>query len=233
MTPIPLSRTALARLPEGIARPTYDPAAVRPGIVHLGLGGFHRAHMARYTHDLMTLGPEAAGWGIVGAGLLPSDATLHEALAAQDRLYALVERGGEGETVTVIGALAGLAIGPAVLDAIDGPDIRIVSLTVTANGYGLNPATKALDPDHPAIARDLAAPRTPGSAVGVLVEAYRRRMIAGRPAFSAMSCDNIQGNGHVLRAAVLGFAALIDPALADWIEANAASPRPWSTASRQ
>jgi len=224
MTPIPLFRTALAHLPEAIARPTYDLAAVRPGIVHLGLGGFHRAHMARYTHDLMTLRPEAAGWGIVGAGLLALDAALHEALAAQDRLYALVERGRDGEGVTVIGALAGLATGPAVLEAIDGPGIRIVSLTVTANGYGLNPATKALDPEHPAIARDIAAPRTPGSAVGVLVEAYRRRMIAGRPAFSAMSCDNIQGNGHVLRAAVLAFAALVDPALADWIAVNARFP---------
>jgi len=224
MTAIPISRPALAHLPDDVARPTYDLAAVRPGIVHLGLGGFHRAHMARYTHDLMMLRPEAAGWGIVGAGLLPSDAPLHEALGAQDRLYTLVERGGADETVTVIGSLAGLATGPVVLDAIDGPGIRIVSLTVTANGYGLNPATKALDPSHPAIARDLASPRTPGSAVGVIVEGFRRRMIAGRPAFSAMSCDNIQGNGHVLRAAVLGFAALIDPALADWIEANARFP---------
>jgi mannitol 2-dehydrogenase len=224
MSPFPLSRVSLWRLAATIERPSYDLAALRPGIVHLGLGGFHRAHMARYTHDLMTLRSDAAAWGIVGAGLLPSDADLHTALAAQDRLYALIERGGVGERVTVIGSLAGLTSRADVLDAIDGPGVRIVSLTVTANGYGLSPATKQLDPDNPAIARDLATPRTPGSAVGVLVEAFRRRMIAGRPAFSAMSCDNIQGNGQVLRGAVLAFAGLVDPALADWIAANARFP---------
>src|SRR5579871_1486583 len=103
MAPTPLSRASLPRLAAGIERPRYDLAAVRPGIVHLGLGGFHRAHMAGYTHDLMTLRPEATAWGIVGAGLLPSDAGLLAALAAQDRLYALVERGGADERVTVIG----------------------------------------------------------------------------------------------------------------------------------
>ncbi|MEJ0066469.1 MAG: mannitol dehydrogenase family protein [Caulobacteraceae bacterium] len=224
MPPIPLSRTALPRLADAIARPTYDLAAVRPGIVHLGLGGFHRAHMARYTHDLMARRPDARGWGIVGAGLLPTDRALQEALAAQDRLYSLVERGGAEERVTVIGSLAGLAGADDVPAAIDGPDIRIVSLTVTANGYGLNSATKALDPDNPAIARDLADLERPRSAIGVLVEALRRRKLAGRPAFSAMSCDNIQGNGQVLRRAVLAFAGLRDPALADWISAKARFP---------
>jgi mannitol 2-dehydrogenase len=224
MSPIPLSRTALPRLPATIARPAYDLASLWPGIVHLGLGGFHRAHMARYTHDLMNLRSDATAWGIVGAGFLPSDRALHAALAAQDRLYALVERGGAEEQVTVIGSLAGLASADNVLAAIDGPGVRIVSLTVTANGYGLNPATKRLDPANPAIAHDLADPGRPVSAVGVLVEGLRRRLAAGRPAFSAMSCDNIQGNGAVLRGAVLAFAGLRDPALADWIEAHARFP---------
>src|ERR1700761_812981 len=100
MTPIPLSRTALPRLAGAIARPAYDLAAMRPGIVHLGLGGFHRAHMARYTHDLMGRRADAGDWGIVGAGLLPSDAGLQASLAAQDRLYTLVERDGRGETAS-------------------------------------------------------------------------------------------------------------------------------------
>src|ERR1700723_3238724 len=103
MPPIPLSRAPLPRLPAPIARPSYDLAAVRPGIVHLGLGGFHRAHVARLTHDLMTRRPEAARWGIVGVGLRPEDRALHAALAAQDRLYSLVERDGRSEDVTVIG----------------------------------------------------------------------------------------------------------------------------------
>jgi mannitol 2-dehydrogenase len=224
MAPSPLCRDTLARLDPGVARPSYDLAAVSGGIVHLGLGGFHRAHMARYTHDLMTLRREAVAWGIVGAGLLPADGALHEALAAQDRLYTLVERSGEDESVSIIGALAGLAYGADVLEAIDAPAVRIVSLTVTANGYGLNPATKALDPDNAAIVRDLAAPASPRSPIGVVVEALRRRMVTGRPAFSAMSCDNLQGNGQVLRGAVLAFAALRDLRLADWIAGHAHFP---------
>jgi len=228
MEPIPLSRDTLPRLPAHVARPAYDPAAVRPGIVHLGLGGFHRAHMARLAHDLMTRRPEAAAWGIVGVGLRESDRALHLALAAQDRLYCLVERDGQSEDVTVIGALAGL-VGAwdgagAVLDAIDAPDIRIVSLTVTGAGYGLNPATGRLNPDDASIVHDLAAPERPHSAVGVVVEALRRRMIAGRAPFTVMSCDNLQGNGEVLRGAVLDFAARRDPRLADWIAAHGRFP---------
>ena len=228
MAPIRLSREAITRLPPHVARPTYDLEAVSPGIVHLGLGGFHRAHMARFTHDLMCLRPGASSWGILGAGLMPGDSALHAALAAQDRLYSLVERDGAAETVTVIGALAGLVgaweTTAPLLAAIDAPGVRIVSLTVTANGYGLNPATRSLDPAHPLIAQDLARPDTPRSAVGVLVEALRRRRIAGRPAFTALSCDNIQGNGAVLRAAVLDFARRREPALADWIEARGRFP---------
>ena len=225
MEPITLARANLGRLPVDLLRPAYDPAAIRAGIVHLGLGGFHRAHMARFTHDLMDLRPDASAWGIVGAGLLPADAALQTALAAQDRLYTVVERDGASERATVIAALGGLAHGgAAALEQIDVPGVRIVSLTVTANGYGLDLATKTLDTENAAIARDLASPRAPETPIGVLVEAFRRRRAAGRPAFTAMSCDNIQGNGHVLKAAVLAFAGHLDPLLADWIAANAAFP---------
>jgi len=228
MDHIPLSRGTLSQLPTQVARPAYDLAAIRPGIVHLGLGGFHRAHMARLTHDLMQLRSGAGVWGVVGVGLRESDRPLHEALAAQDRLYSLVERDGQSEDVTVIGALAGLVgawDGAAgVLDAIDAPDVRIVSLTVTGAGYGLNPATGTLDPAEPSIAHDLATPEAPRSAVGVAVEALRRRMVAGRTPFTAMSCDNLQGNGEVLRGAVLDFAARRDPKLADWIATRGRFP---------
>ena len=217
MEMIPLSRATLGRLAPDIHVPTYDPAAVEPGIVHLGLGGFHRAHMARFTHGLMEIRPEALAWGIVGAGLLPADRRMYEALAPQDGLYTLVERSGTVETVTVIGAIAEVIhagdSSAALLDAIDRPAIRIVSLTVTENGYCLNAATKRLDPGHRLIVGDLADPQHPHSAIGIIAEAYRRRMVAGRAAFTALSCDNIQHNGNVLRQAVLDFAALRDPAL--------------------
>jgi mannitol 2-dehydrogenase len=223
-----LSRASLASLRPAIVRPKYDLATVSAGIVHLGFGGFHRAHMARYTHDLMECRGDAAEWGIVGVGLLPADIGTRDALTPQDGLYTLVERQDEDETATVIGSVCGVifAAESAVeaLSAMDDPAIRIVSLTVTENGYCLNAATKTLDPDHPAILHDLAHPEAPSSAIGMIVEAYRRRMVTGEPAFTAMSCDNIQRNGSVLRQAVLALAAWRAPGLAAWIDANASFP---------
>lgn len=228
MTPIPLCRANLDRLPDGAERPGYDVSQVRAGIVHLGLGGFHRAHMARYTHELMTRDPEALGWGIAGAGLMPGDKAMRDALAPQDWLYTLVERDGVDERASVIGSLTAVIFAgedsAALLTAIDRPEIRIVSLTVTEHGYCLNRATKKLDLDHPLIAHDLANPEHPKSAIGIIVEAYRRRMARGAKPFTALSCDNIQHNGDVLRSAVLAFAESHDPALAAWIAEHGAFP---------
>lgn len=224
----PLSRAALRSLPTTIRRPAYDPARLQVGIVHLGLGGFHRAHMARYTHAVMETDPSALSWGILGAGLLPPDRRMTESLAPQDYLYTLLERQGDEETVSVIGALAGAIFAAedseSLLAAIADPAVRIVSLTVTEHGYGLDPATRTLDPAHRAIAADLATPERPRSPVGVIVEAYRRRREEGARPFTALTCDNIQHNGGVLRSAVLAFATLRDPSLADWIEAHGAFP---------
>src|SRR3982751_5272232 len=103
--PMALSRANLSRLPAGVQRPGFDPAAIRAGIVHLGFGGFHRAHMARYTHDLMERRADARAWGIVGVGLLPADERVHDALAPQDALYTLVERQDDDEIATVIGSV--------------------------------------------------------------------------------------------------------------------------------
>ena len=225
---IRLSRAALPGLPASVARPGFELAAVRGGIVHLGLGGFHRAHMARYTHSLMQARPDALQWGIIGAGLLAGDRRMAESLAPQDNLYTLVERSGADETVTVIGSLAGVIFAgedtAALLDAIDQPGIRIVSLTVTENGYCLNRATKRLDLDNELIRADLAQPGRPRSAIGVIVEACRRRRDAAAAPFTALSCDNIQHNGTVLRDAVLALAQQRDPALAAWIAAEIGFP---------
>ena len=208
--------------------PGFDPASLTPGIVHLGLGGFHRAHMARYTHTLMEQDPTAREWGILGAGLLPQDRAMRDSLAPQDSLYTLLERDGTTETATVVGSLAGVIFAgddsASLLDAIDRPAIRIVSLTVTENGYCLNRATKRLDPAHPLIQADLARPTRPRSAIGIVTEALRRRRDKGTPPFTVMSCDNIQHNGQVLRAAVLALATLRDPALAAWIGAHVRFP---------
>ena len=226
--PISLTRAALRRLPPTVRPPGFDPARVQPGIVHLGLGGFHRAHMARYTHRLMERDPAALSFGIVGAGLMPDDVRMRDALAPQDNLYTLIERSGGAEEASIIGSLTEVIFAgessAALLRAMDAPAIRIVSLTVTENGYCLNRATKRLDPDHPAIQHDLAQPTQPRSAVGIVVESCRRRRDAGAAAFTALSCDNIQHNGTVLRDAVLTLARMQDPALAAWIEAEVSFP---------
>lgn len=228
MTEITLSRTTLDALPDGIETPVFDASRVTPGIVHIGLGGFHRAHMARYTHDLMGEDDAALAWGIRGAGLRASDGPLLSALAAQDGLYTLVEREGDIENRVVIASLVetidASASTDALLAAIDDPATRIVSMTVTENGYHLDRATKKLDIDSRDVQADIADPAHPRTAPGVLVEGYARRRAANAPAFTALSCDNIQHNGNVLKAAVLALAARRDPALAEWIEANASFP---------
>ncbi len=228
MQPLRLDRSTLSQLSSPIVVPRYDPARVRTGIVHLGLGGFHRAHMARYTHNLMQRGDEALEWGIAGAGLLSADLRMQQSLAPQDHLYTLVERDQAGAAITVIGSLATVIFAgesPAdLLGAIDDPAVRIVSLTVTEHGYCLNRATKHLDPEHPLIRRDLTHPHAPASAIGVLVEALRRRRAARRAPPTLMTCDNIQQNGDVLRDALLTLARLRDADLARWIEAEVAFP---------
>jgi mannitol 2-dehydrogenase len=226
--PVPLTRANLARLRPPVLVPRFDPAAVTAGLVHIGLGGFHRAHMARYTHRLMELRAGALEWGIIGAGLMPDDHRMQESLGPQDNLYTLVERGTGQETVAVIGSLADVIFAggssASLLRAIEQPPIRIVSLTVTEHGYCLNRSTKQLDPQHPLIRKDLAQPERPSSAIGIVVEAYRRRMEAGLAPFTALSCDNIQHNGSVLREAVLALAALRDAKLTDWIAENGCFP---------
>jgi mannitol 2-dehydrogenase len=140
--PVPLNRSNLTRLQPPVHLPGFDPAAVKGGIVHLGLGGFHRAHMARYTHNLMEQRPDALAWGIIGAGLMPADRRMQESLGPQDNLYTLVERDAAIETVSIIASLADVIFAgdssTALLDAIDRPETRIVSLTVTEHGYCLN-----------------------------------------------------------------------------------------------
>ncbi|MCR0981202.1 mannitol dehydrogenase family protein [Roseomonas populi] len=228
MDVLALSRANLPRLRPGVRVPRYDPAQVSAGIVHLGPGAFHRAHMARYTHELMQDDPAALRWGILGAGLMPGDRRVRDSLAPQDGLYTLVERDGGQETVSVIGSLAALLFAgdctAPLLARIDDPAVRILSLTVSENGYCLHPATRQLDPEHPLIRADLENPARPRSAIGVIVEAYRRRMVAGHAPFTALCCDNIQNNGDVLRRVVLALAEMRDARLADWIEAKGAFP---------
>jgi mannitol 2-dehydrogenase len=225
---IQLSQANLHLLPAHLPAPSYDRAAVRPGIVHFGVGGFHRAHQAFYLDQLMGQGL-AMDFGIVGVGLLPADQALGRALKAQDCLYTLVAKDEQGgQSPRVIGSIIDYLYGPdspaAVLDRLAAPETRIVTLTITEGGYNFVQATGEFDWDNPDAAHDLANPSQPRTVFGYLAGALERRRAHGIVPFDVVSCDNIPSNGVVARRSLLAFARALDPGLADWIAAEVAFP---------
>ena len=205
--------------------PAYDRTKLTPGIVHIGLGNFHRAHMAVYLDDLFASG-EGHDWAILGAGVREGDARMRDALLAQDCLSTVIELDPSGRSARRIGSMIDfLPVTPDNADliaAMTRPEIRIVSLTVTEGGYFIDPATGQFNPTDPEIVADAANPHR--TAFGAIIAALRARRANGTPPFTVMSCDNLPGNGHVTKAAVTGLARLSDPALASWIAANVAFP---------
>src|SRR5438128_1036081 len=219
-----LSDAKLDRLPSQIRRPAYDRSRVTPGIVHLGIGAFHRAHQAVVIDDLLAGG--ATEWGIVGASLRSSET--RDALAPQNCLYTLAVRSGAGTDHRIIGSVLATEVakekpGP-LITRLASPATRIVSLTVTEKGYWHTPQTGDLDEYHPDIIHDLQNPGTPRSAIGFLVAALARRRIAGAAPFTVLSCDNLSANGHTIGRIVTQVAAWRPPILVKWIEAEVAFP---------
>lgn len=219
-----LSLAALATLPAAVRRPGYDPGTIGVGIVHLGIGAFHRAHQAVYADDAIAAG--AGDWRILGVSL--RSAGVRDQLAPQDGLFTLVVRDGDRTADRIVGSVAGVLVAPedpeSVIAAIAAPATRIVSLTITEKGYCHDPASGELNRDHPDIVHDLAHPDRPRSAIGFIVAGLARRFAAGTGPLTLMSCDNLPHNGAVLRGAVTALAALADPALADWIAGTCAFP---------
>jgi fructuronate reductase len=217
LTDARLSPATLATLKAGTKVPNYDRSAVSPGIVHLGIGAFHRAHMAVYVDDLLAEDPS---WGIVGASLRRPDTK--DALAPQDGLYTIAVRDASGTHPRVIGSILSVMDANSereeLLTLMASPAIRIVSLTVTEKGYCHDPATGELDERHPDIVHDLGNPTTPKSAPGMLVEALARRKAAGIAPFTVMSCDNLPSNGETAKRIVTRFAALREADLGAWVK---------------
>ncbi len=206
--------------------PAYRRDQLSAGILHFGVGNFHRAHQAVYLDDLFNLGLDH-DWAIVGAGVLASDAAMKDKLAAQDYLTTVVEQDNNKSGARVTGAMIDFVTPgdpAAIIARLADPAIRIVSLTITEGGYFINPASGHFDPAHPAIAADGANPDAPKTVFGLIVAGLKARKAAGVAPFTVMSCDNIPGNGEVTHAAVSGLARLSDAAFADWIDANVAFP---------
>ncbi|WP_211229296.1 mannitol dehydrogenase family protein [Nakamurella lactea] len=227
--PLALTAQNLSAIGESVPVPEYDRTAVTAGIVHFGVGGFHRAHQAMYTDRVLASG--ATEWGICGVGVMPADRRMAEVLAAQDHLYTLVTKAPDGTVeARVIGSIVDYLYAPddpeAVLEKLADPAVRIVSLTVTEGGYSLNQVTGEFDPSPAPIRADLAAgPGTaPATVFGLVTEGLRRRRDRGIPPFTVMSCDNLQGNGHLAAKAFTAYATAKDAELGAWVAAGVAFP---------
>ena len=223
-----LSAKTLHQVADRVPVPTYDRSQVRSGFVHFGVGGFHRAHQAVYLDTLFRNG-EGLDWGITGIGLLPGDRRMHEVMQQQDCLYTVVVKHADGSLEPrVIGSIVDYLYGPddpeKVLAVMTASTTRVVSLTITEGGYRVHAATGEFDADDPDIQADLQPGAVPRTAFGYLTEALARRRAAGDPPFVVMSCDNLQGNGHVAQAMLSSFAALRDPELGAWIRSDVEFP---------
>ena len=224
--PIELSADAFPEISETAAVPRYRQASLRAGIVHFGVGNFHRAHQAVYLDELFNLGLDH-DWGLIGAGVRPTDEDMRKKLMAQDWLTTVVEQeAGKASAHITASMIDFLKIGDveSTVKTLADPAIRIVSLTVTEGGYYIDPASQRFDPKHPDIAADAANPSAPKTVFGLILAGLARRRDHGIAPFTVMSCDNIPGNGHVTQNAVIGLAELTDPKLAAWVHANVAFP---------
>jgi mannitol 2-dehydrogenase len=225
---IPLRTDRLAEIAERVPVPEYDRSRVRTGIVHIGVGAFHRAHQAMYVDRLLSAG-SAQDWGICGVGVLPADARMRDVLGRQDGLYTLVLKEADGTwDPRVIGSIVDYLFAPdapdAVIERLADPATRIVSLTVTEGGYNFNQVTGEFDATNPDVVHDLSRDATPRTTFGLVTEALARRRARGVGPFTLMSCDNIQHNGNLSRRMFVAFARLRDPDLAGWIEREVSFP---------
>ncbi len=223
MTPR-LSDTTLPRAPEAVARPAYDRRSIRTGVVHLGLGAFHRAHQAVAFDDLLASGDDR--WGVLGVSMRSS--RVRDRLAPQDGLYVVSVQDGDTVSDRAIGAMTGLLAAhgnpEAVVRALAGPNVKMTTLTVTEKGYRLDPATGELNRSEDDVGADLAGLKAPRTVPGLIAAGLARRRTLGLDGLTIASCDNIPGNGRRLEAAVLEIARATDPGLADWIAEHAAFP---------
>ena len=230
---VSLNNANLTAVSGTVPVPTYDRSQITTGVVHFGVGGFHRAHQAMYLDRLMSEG-KAFEWGICGVGVMPFDARMHETMQAQDCLYTLVLKDPDGSwEPRVIGSIVEYLFAPddpdAVVEKMADPAVRIVSMTVTEGGYNFHHVTGLFDDTNPDVVADLVPGAAPKTTFGLITEALVRRRARGIAPFTVMSCDNIQGNGHVAKEVFTAFARLreqqgADPGLGDWVASEVRFP---------
>ena len=226
--PPPLNARTLAYWSDRLPVPAYDRRRITPGVVHVGVGGFHRAHQAMYHDRLMNQGT-ALDWGICGVGVMAADRMMQQVLDAQDCLYTLVLKHSDGTwEPRVIGSIVEYLLAPddpeAVIEKMAAPSTRIVSLTITEGGYNISDVTGEFDVTNPDVIADLEPDAVPRTAFGLITEALRRRRQRSVMPFTVMSCDNLQGNGYLSKRVFTAFARLRDPGLGDWVDREVCFP---------
>ncbi|XDZ66583.1 mannitol dehydrogenase family protein [Alphaproteobacteria bacterium LSUCC0684] len=226
--PVDLGNETLGIMPAHVSVPQYDRNRMTPGIVHIGVGNFHRAHFAWYIHRLMQEGL-AMDWAIIGAGVREQDQAMREKLLKQDCLTTLIELDPQGGRATeIIGSMLDFLPveqdNRSLIAMMADARIRIVSLTITEGGYYIDAASNGLDISHPDIVHDAENPERPRTAFGAMVAALRIRRDQGTGPFAGLCCDNLQGNGEILKQTIIGLARLGDPELAEWIDRNCTFP---------
>ena len=223
-----LNKTNLSKIGAKIPVPSYNRQQLKTGIVHIGVGGFHRSHQAYYIHQLLEE-YNLSEWGICGIGLREADQKIYETLSNQDGLYNLITRHPNSTIETeIIGSIVNFIWAyrdpEEALNKLSDPETKIVSLTITEGGYNFDSSTGEFNLSHPDVKHDLDKKNTPKTVFGFLTEAARRRMNEGHPSFTVMSCDNIQHNGDVAKKMFLSFAKHQDLEVYHWMLNNTAFP---------
>lgn len=228
MKVINLNQDGLAQIAKQIPCPNYNRATLKVGIVHIGVGGFHRSHQAYYIHQLLA-NYNALDWGICGVGLREADRAMYDVLKKQDCLYTLITQHPNGDVKSeVVGSLKDFLLAVdtphLVIDQMAHPDTKIVSLTITEGGYNFNPTSGLFNFENPDIQHELQHPNEPKTVYGYITSALKKRRANEIAPFTVLSCDNIQHNGDVARKMLLAFANKQDPELAKWIDKNVCFP---------
>lgn len=223
-----LNNQNLSRFSEKISIPKYNRSNISTGIVHIGIGGFHRAHQAYYVDELLH-NPSNSNWGICGVALLDFDAKIYNTLKEQDGLYTLIVKELDGSlTKRIIGSIIEVLYAPenpvAVIHKMASPEVKVITLTITEGGYNYNEATGEFNFENPLINNDLENPTSPKTVFGYLTQALKLRKENQLKGFSIQSCDNIQGNGHIIEKMLLSYIKVAEPEILAWVKSNVSFP---------